>query len=154
MLKNKSTGLLILFLLFASFLILSKSLQKQSPKPQNNPKTFIEKSLPPLQSVINFYSKYLAYKGDLLSEDAYGKSENLTDDFKNKLKTEINSKPILNPILCSTQKPDQVIFHQATLSGSLARVLVTQTFQNQKKDHLVKLKQVGKEYKIYDIICN
>lgn len=154
MLKNKSLGLLFLFFLLASFLILSKSLQKQTPKKADNPnKNTVETSLFPSQTAINFYSNYLNYKGDLMSESAYVNSEYLSEDLKIKLKKEISKKPVLNPILCLNQKPDQITVSSATVSSGLAEVLITNTYLSKKYSHILKLKLSGNKYVISDIIC-
>ena len=155
MLKNKYLILLILFLLLLTVFVVSTNSQKQTLKlAPKETISLVENSIVPSQAVINFYATYLAYKGDLMSLNSFQNNSYLTDDFKTKLKNEISKKPNLNPILCQNGKPDQINVHKATLSASLAEVLVTQTFQNINKDHLVKLKLFGKSYKIYDIVCN
>lgn len=152
MIKNKYLGLFILLLIL---LIFSRIFQKQTTKPLS-PSTndLIKTSILPSQTVINFYSSYFLYKGNLLSFDSYKDSKFLTDDFKTKLKKQILKNSSVNPIICKNEKPDEISVKPATISANLAEVLVTQTFQNIKSNQKVKLELFGNEYKIYDIICN
>ena len=155
MLKNKYLILLILFLVLLTVLVVTKNPQKQISKP--TPKetiSVVENSILPSETVINFYSSYIYYKGDLSTLNSFQNNIYLTDDFKTLLKNEFSKKPKLNPILCQNEKPDQINVQKATISAGLAEVSVLETSQNKTISHVVKLKLLKNSYKIYYIVCN
>jgi hypothetical protein len=106
----------------------------------------------PEEIVEAFYNEYLAYDGNPLVDKTYQFSIMLSDDFIAYLDDFTADGMLYDPILCAQDRPERILTGTAIISGDLATVPATSSFEGHHFD--VKLRQVDGTWKIDMVECS
>ena len=139
--------------LFAVNYIVNTEQPLEIIKPKTTPEA-VEANSP--QSVVEaFYTWYLSYEGNPLTDEAYKESPYLTPSFKNGIEQTLAGMSLggADPVLCAQDKPQSFEVGAVSISGSTARVEVTQFFGNQRIVP-VELRKIEGDWLISNVLCS
>ncbi len=104
----------------------------------------------PDQVVRDFYTWYLSYEGNPLSDKAYRSNSSLSENFIQRLDKETSGELIADPFLCAQDVPESVIASSPEISSKSASVEVETSFGNR---FTVKLVMENDLWKIAGVTC-
>jgi len=109
----------------------------------------------PQEIVEEFYTWYVSYEGNPLTDEAYVSSPYLTSGFKKDIEQTLGSfdRGGADPILCAQDIPQSFEVGKASVSGNSATVDVEQTFGTGKRLLPVELKKIEGSWLIFDVKC-
>jgi len=109
----------------------------------------------PKEVVQKFYSDWIGYVGNPVSDKFYETSECVSDNFKKQTGDliAIFDKGGYDPVLCAQDKPDSWEVVNVAIKGDMAEVIVDENYYGQDKNVVVILKKIKSEWKIDQIIC-
>jgi spore germination protein GerM len=150
-----SVGLAFVGLAIAFYAInnLNLRLGQETPAPQPTGNEQIVGD--PAQVVTDFYSWYLAYDGNPLTDEAYKDRPELCDDYEQQIEETLASfdNGGFDPFLCAQDVPEEFAVGNAQIDGVKASVDLEQSFITGKRLIPIELEKREEDWVITNVDC-
>jgi hypothetical protein len=152
-----SIGLAFVGLAIAIYAINNLNLRFGETKPIPQPIGEVQQEVGnPKETVNKFYTWYLAYEGNPLSDEAYLESELLSDGFKDEIKQTLESFDSggFDPLLCAQDIPPEFNTGNTEVDENTATVDLEQVFPTGKRLVPIELEKTNGKWLIINVVCS
>ncbi|MFH1188965.1 MAG: hypothetical protein V1652_03945 [bacterium] len=104
----------------------------------------------PKDIVESFFTWY----NDTVDIQTYTNRAELSDDYKVKITTQLDTDASINSILCTHEKPISFLIEEVSITDNTATLFVEQTFESSTRILPVLLRKTNTEWQIVDILCS